>query len=84
MVQDITKSTYDTIVLWNPTKIINNDNLPIKNSQKYSDPKFEDSHPYMAELVEIMPKYRISGKNYSQFMLGVGFLLCKKMEKWIK
>ena len=37
----------------------------------------EDSHPYIAEVVEIMPKYQISGKIYSQFLLGAGFLLCK-------
>ena len=40
------------------------------NPQKNADTEIEDSHPYTAELGEIMPKYRISGKNYSQFMLG--------------
>ena len=56
---------------------MNNDKLPRKNLQKNPDTKIEDSHPYVAELVEIMPKYQISGKNYSQFCWGIGFLLCK-------
>ena len=41
-----------------------------KELAENSDTKIEDSHPYIAELVEIMPKYRISEKKYSQFLLG--------------
>ena len=48
---------------------MNSGNVPRKNQQKNSDTKIEDYHPYKAELVEIVTKYRISGKNYCQFML---------------
>ena len=49
---------------------MHNEVLPRNNPQKHSDTKIEDSHPYIAELVDIMLKYRISGKNYSQFLFG--------------
>ena len=41
-----------------------------KELTENADKKIEDSHPYIAELVKIMPKYRILGNNYSQFLLG--------------
>ena len=45
-------------------------NTPRKNMKKNYDTKIEDYHPYIAELVNIMPKYRVSGKNCSQFLFG--------------
>ena len=48
---------------------MNNENVPRKNSQKFSDIKIEDYHPYIAEQVKNMPKHRISGKITGQFML---------------
>ena len=32
--------------------------------------KIEDSHPYIVELVENMPKYWISGENYRPISVG--------------
>ena len=43
-----------------------------KNSQKIADILIEDFHLYIAELVENMPKYRISGKNYRAISVGGG------------
>ena len=42
----------------------------IKKSQKIADILIEDSHPYIAELVENIPKYRISGKKYRPISVG--------------
>ena len=70
LVQDSTKSAYDKILLWTTTNRTNNENLPRKNSQKNSDTKIEDSQPYIAELVENMPKYRISGEIYRSIDVG--------------
>ena len=70
MVQYSAKSTYDTILLGTPTNRTNNNNVPRKNSQKNADTKIEDSHPYIVELVEVMPKYRISGKNQRHLFWG--------------
>ena len=52
---------------WNMYK---NYNIPRKILQKNDDSKIEHSHPYKAKIVTIIPKYRISGKNDSQFLLG--------------
>ena len=70
IVQDITNSRYDTIVLWTTTNRTKNDNMPTKNSQKYYDTKIEDYRPYIPELVENMPKYRMSGKKYRPISVG--------------
>ena len=64
IVQDSTKITYDTISLRTTTHCMNNENVPKNNSQESSETKIENSHHYIAELVENMPKYYISGKNY--------------------
>ena len=47
-----------------------NENVPRKNSQKITDVKLEDSHPYIAELVENMPKYHISALKYMPTSVG--------------
>ena len=47
-----------------------NRNVQRNNSQKNADTKIEDSHPYIAELVENMPKRRISGKHYRPICVG--------------
>ena len=77
IVQDSTKSIYNTIVIWNPTKCTKKYNILIINLQKKSDTKIECSHPYIVEIVEIMPKYWISGKITANFCWGIGFILCK-------
>ena len=51
-----------------------------KELAEKSDTKIEDSHPYISELVEIVPRYLISGKVYRPISVGgVGFLLCEKL-----
>ena len=49
---------------------MDNDNVPRKNSQKNADTKIEAPPPYITELVEIMPKYWISGKIYRPISIG--------------
>ena len=49
---------------------MNYENAPRKNPQKNDDIKIEDSHPYIAKLVQNMPKYRVSRKITGQFLLG--------------
>ena len=79
IVQDSTNITFDTIVLLTTTNCIINKMLSRKNSQKFSDIKIEDSYPYIVELVQNMPNYRISGISTGQFWLGDWITLCKYM-----
>ena len=55
---------------------MHNEVLPRNNPQKHSDTKIEDSHPYIAELTEKMPKYRIFGILQANFYWGINFILC--------
>ena len=52
------------------TKVTYNENLARNKLQKNADAKFEDSQPYISELVENIPKYRISGNNYRPVSVG--------------
>ena len=70
IVQDSKNSTRDTILIRNTTKCTKNENVPGKNCQKKSDIKIEYSHPYIAELVQNMPKYRIYGNKYRPLSVG--------------
>ena len=47
-----------------------NKNVPRKKLQKNADTKIEYFHPYTAELVQNIPKYRISDKNYRPIFVG--------------
>ena len=51
-------------LLQNNTK---NDNVPRKNSHTNYDTKIEDSHSYIAELLEVMPKIRFQAKITANF-----------------
>ena len=48
-----------------------NYNVPINNLQKNAYTKIDDSRPYISELVQNMPKYWVSGKNYRPISVGV-------------
>ena len=61
---------YDIIVLWTTKYSTNIEEVPRNNPEKNTYTKIEDSYPYIAELVQNMPKYLISGKITGQFMLG--------------
>ena len=49
---------YNMMVLQNTTKGTYNENVPRKNLQKNADTKIEDSHPYIAKLVQNMPEHQ--------------------------
>ena len=49
---------------------MNNGKTPINKSQKIAGIKIEYSYPYIAELVQNMPKYWISEKKYKPISLG--------------
>ena len=49
---------------------MNNGSIPVNNQKKRSVIKIKNPLTYIAELVVIIPDYRITGKNYSQFLLG--------------
>ena len=68
--QDSKNSTYNIIALWTTKNGTNHEDVPMKNSHKNSDTKIEYPHPYIAELVQNMPKYRICGKKYRPIFVG--------------
>ena len=59
MVQDITKSTYDMVVLKNTTKGTNNENTQINNLQKTAEIKLKIPVPYRTQLVQNTTKIMI-------------------------
>ena len=59
MVQDITKSTYDMVVLKNTTKGTNNENTQINNPQKTAEIKLKIPVPYRTQLVQNTTKIMI-------------------------
>ena len=61
---------YDIIALWTTTNRTKNENVPIKNSQKIADIKIEDTHHYIAEVVE-NSKISDLWKNYRPISVGV-------------
>ena len=48
-----------------------NEKIPIENWQKTVDAKIEESHPYRAELVQIISKIGFLTKNYRPTTVGV-------------
>ena len=68
--QDSKNSMYDIIVLKNTAKCTNNENVPIKICQKTAEIKIEDLHPYIAELVKILPNIGFLEKITGQLPLG--------------
>ena len=67
---DLTGRVYVKMYLLTQVDCTCNENVPRKNSQKIADILIEDFHLYIAELVENMPKYRISGKNCIPISVG--------------
>ena len=70
IIQDITKSMYNMIILKNITKFTHSENTPRKNSQKTAETEIENSHPYRAELVQNIPKNQIPDKSYRPKVVG--------------
>ena len=56
IVKDVKNSMYGMMLLKNTTENTKNENVLRNNFQKTVEIKFEDSHPYRAELVQNMPK----------------------------
>ena len=53
---------------------MNNENIPRNNQHKTAYIEIEDSQPYIAEIVQSMPKKRIYGKIYRPISVG-GWIL---------